>query len=198
MEGVLLPAHLFASKRFPSLDRGNQVVFFWRMLCPLPWQDLVNTDLPIMDPTLPEERGQALEKRCLLSLWQHFTQCTLEHTPILAIWHMAKDCPQTRGEKQLCLQDERTGNRDRLANSPDWKTLQQRSSTHSPKILLEGAQVSISNSWARLSPCYTMHAGNLPARTQAGRRQDRDHHQSPVTHLCQCGLSKGGKPPHWT
>ena len=85
MGGILLPAHLFASKRLPSLDRGNQVVFFRRMLCPLPWQDLVNTDLPIMDPILPEERGQALEKRYLLFQWQHFTQCTLENTPILAI-----------------------------------------------------------------------------------------------------------------
>ena len=85
MGGILLPARLFASKRFPNLDRGNQVAFFWRMLRPLPWQDLVNTDLPIMDPSLPEERGQALEKRCLLSQWQHFTQCTLENTPILAI-----------------------------------------------------------------------------------------------------------------
>ena len=58
MGGILLPARLFASKRFPNLDRGNQVAFFWRMLRPLPWQDLVNTDLPIMDPTLPEERGK--------------------------------------------------------------------------------------------------------------------------------------------
>ena len=28
-----------------------------------------------------------------------------------------------------------------------------------------------------------MHPGNLPAQTQAGRRQERNHHQSPVTSL---------------
>lgn len=81
------------------------------------------------------------------------------------------------------MQDGRTGNRDHLANCSDWEIFQQRGSTHSPKFPLEGAQVSIPKSWSRLSQCYTMHAGNLPAQTQAGRRQERNHHQSPVTSL---------------